>query len=159
MNEPGAMSGSFEPISGAVSEFVAARRLGLSVDTLRRDRRLGQLGIPFVKYGVGKCGAVRYDLADLERFIESKKRRPLPRPVEEVQAPAAPVMPALPKIPLEELSEEPPIERIEPTMHVRRPSPRTMWDAIAERYADEPDDPFATGRSPHRRGPGGYFSG
>jgi hypothetical protein len=29
------------------------------VDTLRRDRRLGQLGIPFVKYGVGKTSARR----------------------------------------------------------------------------------------------------
>src|SRR6516225_11447015 len=89
---------SSEPISASVSEFIAARRLGLSVDTLRRDRRLGQLGIPFVKYGTGKCGAVRYDLADLERFIESKKRRTLPvaRPVVEVRAPATPVAPGLP---------------------------------------------------------------
>jgi len=48
--------GVSEPISVSVSEYIAARRLGLSVDTLRRDRRLGQLGIPFVKYGRGKCG-------------------------------------------------------------------------------------------------------
>jgi len=153
--------GTFEPISGAVSEFVAARRLGLSVDTLRRDRRLGQLGIPFVKYGSGKCGAVRYDMADLERFIESKKRRTLPvaRPVVEVRAPATPVAPGLPAIDQEELPELP-VERIDPPMPVRRSPPRSMWDALADRYAEEPeDDPFAKGRSPQRRGPSGYFSG
>ena len=100
--------GNSEAFSGAVSEFVAARPLGLSVDTLRRDRRLGPLGIPFVKYGSGRCGAVRYDLADLERFIESKKPRTLPvaRPAVEVQAPATPVMLALPTIePFEEVEE------------------------------------------------------
>jgi hypothetical protein len=139
---------------------VAARRLGLSVDTLRRDRRLGQLGIPFVKYGTGKCGAVRYDLADLERFIESRKQRTLPRPVVEGRAPA-PVMPALPPIePFEEVEQEP-VKRIDPPMPVRRSPPRNRWDAMAERYMDEPEeDPFAQGgRSPQRRGPAGYFSG
>jgi len=158
MDEPGTMPGSFEPISGAVSEHIAARRLGLSVDTLRRDRRLGQLGIPFVKYGTGKCGAVRYDMADLETFIESKKRRTLRRPVMEVQAPAGPVMPALPQIEPEELPE-PPVEQLNPSLPVRRHY-RSPWDALIERYVEKPeDDPFATGRSPKRRGPAGYFSG
>jgi hypothetical protein len=143
--------------SGAVSEFVAACRLGLSVETLPRDRRIGQLGIPFVKYGSGRCGAVRYDLVDLERFIESKKRRPLPvaRPVIEVQAPALPVMPALPPIEPEELPELPP-ERIDPQMPTR---PKSPWEIMAEHYAEE-EDPFALARRPApRRSPAGYFSG
>ena len=133
--------------SGAVSEFVAACRLGLSVETLPRDRRIGQLGIPFVKYGSGRCGAVRYDLVDLERFIESKKRRTLPKPIiVEVQAP---VIPGLPPV-----EPEPVAERIDPPMPVRRSSPRTMWDAIAARYTEEPEpDPFATGRPPRHRTP------
>ena len=153
------LSSGSEPISAAVSEHVAARRLGLSVDTLRRDRRLGQLGIPFVKYGSGKCGAVRYDLADLERFIESKKRRTLPSPVVEVQAPARPAMPALPQIEPDELPEEPVAKRIDPPMPVRRHY-RSPWEALAEHYTEEPEpDPFATGRSPRHRTPGGYFSG
>ena len=150
-------SSSFEPISVTVSEHIAARRLGLSVDTLRRDRRLGQLGIPFVKYGSRKCGAVRYDLADLERVIAESKRRTLPSPVVKVQAPARPVMPALPPIEPEELPE-PPIERIDPPMPTRRPTyHRSPWDALTERYLEKPeDDPFATG-SPKRRRPAAYF--
>src|SRR5262249_56113471 len=68
------ISGRSEPISMAVTEYVAARRLGLSVDTLRRDRRLGHLGIPFIKLGEGKRGLVRYDLADLERWVEVRKK-------------------------------------------------------------------------------------
>ena len=132
------ISSGSEPISAAVSEHVAARRLGLSVDTLRRDRRLGQLGIPFVKYGSGKCGAVRYDLADLQLFIESKKRRALPKPVVEVQAPPPPVMPALPRVEPEELPE--PVERIDPPLPVRRPPPRTPWEALEQAaMAEEPE--------------------
>src|SRR5215468_3500261 len=65
---------SSEPISGAVSEHVAARRLGVSLNMLRRDRRTGKRGIPFIKIGEGKRGLVRYDLADLERWVEEKKR-------------------------------------------------------------------------------------
>ena len=84
-----------EPLSVAVNEHVAARRVGLSVDTLRRDRRLGHLGIPFIKLGSGKHGVVRYDLADLDRFLEGKKRRTPP------QAPQPPV-------------HEPPVEQPEP---------------------------------------------
>ena len=148
-------SSSFEPISVTVSEHIAARRLGLSVDTLRRDRRLGQLGIPFVKYGSRKCGAVRYDLADLERFIAESKRRTLPSPVVKVQAPARPVMPALPPIEPEELPELPP-ERIDPQMPTR---PKSPWEIMAEHYAEE-EDPFALARRPApRRSPAGYFSG
>ena len=82
------ISGSSAPISVAVTERVAAMRLGLSVDTLRRDRRLGHLGIPYVKYGSGKRGRVRYDSADLDRFLEARKRRALP-PVVAPQPPVA----------------------------------------------------------------------
>jgi hypothetical protein len=154
-------SSSFEPISATVSEHIAARRLGLSVDTLRRDRRLGQLGIPFVKYGSGKCGAVRYDLADLERFIESKKRRTLPSPVVEVQAPARPVMPALPQIEADELPEEPVDRVVRAPPAAPRRHYRSSWEALAEAaMSEEPEpDPLATGRSPRHRTPGGYFSG
>jgi hypothetical protein len=152
--------GSFEAIlpTRAVNERVAAARLGVSVDMLRKDRRSGKLGIPYVKFAQGRRGLVRYDLAVLGAWIASKTQRALPRPVVEVQAPAAPVMPALPKIPLEELSEEPPIERIDPPPPRRAP-PRTPWEALAERYAEEPeDDPFAPGRVGPRR-PGRYWTG
>src|SRR5215467_12946889 len=64
----------FPSSSGAVSEHIAARRLGVSLDMLRRDRRTGKLGIPFIKIGEGKRGLVRYDLADLERWVSQRKR-------------------------------------------------------------------------------------
>ena len=44
------------------------------MDVLRRDRRTGKLGIPFIKIGEGKRGLVRYDLADLERWVAERKR-------------------------------------------------------------------------------------
>ena len=147
--------GTFEPLSGAVSEFVAARRLGLSVDTLRRDRRLGQLGIPFLKYGSGKCGAVRYDPADLERFIESRKRRTLPvaRPVVVEQAPVTPV--SVPIVPEETGEPAPPPLSIDER---RAAAMRRAQELTAGVTDDEDFEPFATGRSPQRRAPGGYFS-
>jgi len=151
--------GGSEAVSGAVSEYVAARRLGLSVDTLRRDRRTGHLGIPFIKYGEGKRGCVRYDLADLERFVEAKKR-----------AGRAPV--ATPQPPLHEppaAQPEPPAAQPEPhdepPVPHRVSPPRTMWEALAERVQAEPQDdpqeePFAVaGRAAPRRKPGGYFGG
>src|SRR5262249_15426923 len=64
----------FPSTSGAVSENLGARRLGVSWDMLRRDRRTGKLGIPFIKIGESKRGLVRYDLADLERWVAEKKR-------------------------------------------------------------------------------------
>ena len=45
-----------------------------ALDVLRRDRRTGMLGIPFIKLGEGRRGLVRYDLADLEKFVEAKER-------------------------------------------------------------------------------------
>ena len=158
-----APAGCSEPISVAVNEHVAARRLGLSVDTLRRDRRLGHLGIPFIKLGTGKHGVVRYDLADLDRFLEGKKRRPPPpmlqppvhEPPVEQPEPAA----ARHELPVEPRQDQEPgtIEQPPPR---RSSAPRTMWEALAETALAEPeDDPFAAaGRSAPRR-PSGYFSG
>jgi hypothetical protein len=134
-------------VAGAVNEHVAAARLGVSLDVIRRDRRTGQLGIPYIKLGPGKRGLVRYDLDDLDRWVASKKQVGK-RSVVEAQVPVAPV---------EQVEE--PVERIDLPMPVRRPPPRTPWEALAERYAEEPeDDPFAqAGRTPQRRGPAGYF--
>jgi hypothetical protein len=150
--------GNSEPVSVAVSEHVAARRLGVSLDMLRRDRRTGKLGIPFIKIGEGKRGLVRYDLTDLDRWVEEKKRvgrmpaaRIKPPVVEEgVEQPEPPVEPRAPE---PDLAEPPPLSRRSP--------PRTMWEALAETVLAEPeDDPFATaGRATPRRAPGGYFGG
>ena len=159
------ISGSSAPISIAVTERVAAMRLGLSVDTLRRDRRLGHLGIPYVKYGEGKRGRVRYDTADLDRFLETKKRRALP-PVAAPQPPVQEAHVEQPKPPA--VQPEPPIEPTAPEPYIteppvprRRSPPRTMWEALAERVQAEPEDePFAVaGRAAPRRKPGGYFGG
>src|SRR5215472_3218905 len=146
----GDSSESFPSTSGAVSEHIAARRLGVSLDMLRRDRRTGKLGIPFIKIGEGKRGLVRYDLADLERWVAEKKRvgrapQAFPVVAEPAEEPA----------PVELRTQEP--DAVEPP---RRSPPRTPWEAIAERVLaeTEEEEPFATGQSP-RRPPGGYFSG
>ena len=55
--------------SQLVNETEAARILGLSVKTLRRWRWAGKPP-RFLKLG----GAVRYDPADLEAFIEQSRR-------------------------------------------------------------------------------------
>ena len=150
------VSRSSEPISVAVTERVAARRLGLSVDTLRRDRRTGHLGIPYIKLGEGKRGLVRYDLVDLDKFLEGKKRRtPPPAPQPPVHEPAVQqatserdASAALP----EPCADEPPSPR-------RSLPPRTMWEALAETALAEPeDDPFAAaGRAAPRRQGSGYW--
>ena len=59
----------FHPPKTLVNEIVAARILGLSPKTLRRWRWAGT-GPSFLKIG----GAVRYDLAVLEAFIEASRR-------------------------------------------------------------------------------------
>jgi hypothetical protein len=145
-------------VASAVNEHVAAARLGVSLDVLRKDRKSGRLGIPFIKIGEGKRGLVRYDLTDLERWVAEKKRvgrMPAARikhpGVEEaVEQPEPPVEPRAPE-PV--LAEPPPLSRRSP--------PRTIWEALAETALAEPeDDPFATaGRAAPRRVPGGYFSG
>ena len=152
---------SSEPISGAVPEHIAARRLGVSLDMLRRDRRTGKLGIPFIKIGEGKRGLVRYDLADLERWVTEKKRvgrapasqaRPL---VEE--PPTADQQTMQPERQIEPRAQEPDV--IGPPAPSRRSPPRTMWEALAERVQAEPeDDPFAVaGRAAPRRQGSGYW--
>jgi hypothetical protein len=155
-----APAGSSEPVSVAplgssvaVSEQIAARRLGVSLDMLRRDRRTGKLGIPFIKLGVGKRGLVRYDLADLERFVETRKwigRAPAAQARPPVDEPAAGQ-----HEPVEQCSPEP-----EPTVPLMPRTPRTMWEALAERACadDPPADPFAAaGRSAPRRQGSGYW--
>jgi hypothetical protein len=141
-----------EPISVAVNEYVAARRLGLSVDTLRRDRRLGHLGIPFIKIGSGKHGTVRYDLVDLGRFLEARKRRALP-PVAAPEPPVEqPEPPGVSEQRAEMCAEEPPRPCPSP--------PRTPWGTLAETVQIEPeDDPFRSNVVTRRRGPIGYFGG
>jgi len=149
---------SSEPISVAVNEYVAARRLGLSVDTLRRDRRLGHLGIPFIKLGSGKHGTVRYDLVDLDAFLEARKRRtPPPQPIS--TPPIAQPVAATPELPVEPRAPE--LDAGEPPPPSRRSPPRTKWEALAETAQSEAEDePFpVAGRSAPRRKPGGYFGG
>jgi predicted site-specific integrase-resolvase len=53
-----------------VNETEAARRLGISVKTMRRWRWAGQ-GPVFTKLG----GAVRYSLSDLEAFVAAGRRQ------------------------------------------------------------------------------------
>ena len=60
--------------SVGVSERIVAARLGVSVDTVRRDRRDGRLG-GIVKLGEGRRGVVRYDLCDVEKVIIAEKKK------------------------------------------------------------------------------------
>src|SRR5262249_15699073 len=57
---------------------------------LLRDRSTRKLGIPFIKIGEGKRGLVRYDLADLDAWVEGRKRRALPQvpPPQSIARPA-----------------------------------------------------------------------
>jgi len=53
-----------------VNEKNVAQIMAWSVQTLRNHRHLGR-GIPYIK-----CGrSVRYDLADVDKYVESKKIR------------------------------------------------------------------------------------
>jgi len=53
-----------------VNEKNVAKIMAWSVQTLRNHRHLGK-GIPYIK-----CGrSVRYDLEDLDRYVQSKKIR------------------------------------------------------------------------------------
>lgn len=58
------------PPKTLVNEIEAALRLGLSPTTLRRWRWAGT-GPSYIKLG----GAVRYDVAEIERFIEAGVRQ------------------------------------------------------------------------------------
>jgi hypothetical protein len=137
-----------------VSEHIAAVMLGVSLSSIRRDRRDGRLGgIPYFKLGKGRRAAVRYVAADLEQFIMERKKRG-GRPVTTAPAPAI--------LPVQLAPEPVEIEQeIELPAPFRMPSrPKSLWEIMAERaMAEVPEeDPFATGCSPRRRGPGGYFS-
>src|SRR5215471_4640895 len=145
----GATSEPFPSSSGAVSEHIAARRLGVSLDMLRRDRRTGKLGIPFIKIGEGKRGLVRYDLADLERWVAEKKRVG--------RTPAPPVVAEEPAMPPVEPRAQ---DAVEPPPPRRRSPSQTPWEAMAETVlAELEDDPFSSNVTPRQRGPGGYFGG
>jgi len=114
-----------------------------------------------MKLGEGRRAAVRYDLSDLEKFMAEKKKRVSREPASQ----ALPVV----AVPAEEptIQPDPPVEPRtqepdagEPPAPSRRSPPRTMWEALAERVQDEPeDDPFASNVVTQRRGPGGYFGG
>jgi hypothetical protein len=58
-----------------ITERAAADIVGLSVDSLRRDRKDGRLGrIPFLKFGTGLRGTIRYARDDLDRFLSQARR-------------------------------------------------------------------------------------
>jgi hypothetical protein len=57
-----------------INERAAADIIGLGVDSLRRDRKDGRLGrIPFLKFGAGLRGTIRYARDDLERFLNARR--------------------------------------------------------------------------------------
>jgi hypothetical protein len=153
--------------SVGVSERIVAARLGVSVDTIRRDRRDGRLGgIPFMKLGKGRRGVVRYDLADLEKFVEAKKRAGRPSQATGPQPPVHQSAVAQDASVHEraEGSEQPTVQpeppAVEPHVGQYRVSPpRSPWDVFippADADADPPDDPFAAASrgAPRRQGSG-----
>lgn len=54
------------------NERTVAARLGIAPATLRKWRCTGAFDLPFVKLG----HTVRYRMADVERFIAERTRRP-----------------------------------------------------------------------------------
>jgi excisionase family DNA binding protein len=61
-----------QPETLAVSPSQAAEVIGLQSPTLEKDRRVGHLGIPFVKAG----RRVLYRFADLKEWLEVQKQTP-----------------------------------------------------------------------------------
>ena len=55
-----------------IDEKTAARRLGISVRSLQRERAEGRLGLPFIRLGLRRVG---YDTETLDRWIASRVRR------------------------------------------------------------------------------------
>ncbi len=49
--------------------------LGIPAGTLRRWRSVG-MEIPYIKLGTGKNSTVRYDLRDIDRYIDERRRYP-----------------------------------------------------------------------------------
>ena len=133
----------------------AAKNAGDAKQEARARRLLTQRAKFFARLGFSSPTAYENWLAHGAPLEE------LPgAPSVDVQVPPAPVMPALPPIKPEKLPEEQ-VERIDLPMPRRPAYHRSPWEALAEQaMAEEPeDDPFATGRSPRHRTPGGYFSG
>lgn len=62
------------PETLAVNPERAAEAIGLQAPSLEKDRRIGHLGIPFVKAG----RRVIYRLADLKEWLEEQKQTPTP---------------------------------------------------------------------------------
>lgn len=52
-----------------VKTEAAAKYVGLAPGTLEVDRSTGRINIPYYKIG----GAVRYDMNDLDKFLDSRK--------------------------------------------------------------------------------------
>ena len=61
-----------------VTEFIAAERMDVHVQTLRNHRSKG-VGIPYIKF----ARSVRYDLADIDAYIDRHRIVPGPIPVKE----------------------------------------------------------------------------
>jgi hypothetical protein len=135
-----------------VSEHIAAARLGVSLSTLRRDRKDGRLGgVPFLKYGEGRRSAVRYVVADLENFIAAKRRRAVP-PLPETK-PVVEIEPVpIPDPPAPELAQ--------PSADARRAAALRRIEELTARakVVEMPDDPFASASRPSPHRPGGYWS-
>lgn len=61
--------------NGLLNESEAAERLGVTIFCLRKWRAR-RVGPTWVKLTDNIASGVRYDAADLERWIESRKQRP-----------------------------------------------------------------------------------
>jgi len=78
--------GAFAPTALAVDEHAAAKILGISAMTLRRDRCDGRLGIPFTRI----AGRIVYPLVALEAWLDQHTRPTPPRPSPTTPAEGAP---------------------------------------------------------------------
>lgn len=56
----------------SVSKDIAAKLIGIQSPSLDKDRRIGHLGIPFVKAGT----RVLYCVDDLKKWLDANKRTP-----------------------------------------------------------------------------------
>lgn len=62
-------------LNGLLSEKQAAARLGVTIHALRKWR-FRRVGPPWIKLTDNIASGVRYDAADIEQWIESRKQRP-----------------------------------------------------------------------------------
>ena len=58
-----------------LSETETSLYLGIPAGTLRRWRSVG-MEIPYIKLGTGRNSTVRYDLRDIDRYIDERRRYP-----------------------------------------------------------------------------------